>query len=743
MKPLRDLTVVEFAGSIAGAYCTKLFVDGGARVHVIGAGNLTSHQRRYLHRGTITSDRLHVDLATADVIIESSAPGALTPLAIEATDPIRVHLSPFGTSGPRAEWNGTDLIDYALGGHAYLYGDPDREPLRGPPDQPGVAAGLFGFVGAMAGLFARGRLGRGQTVDISHVQVMVALHQFTLLRWSMTGDVLRRMGNRYTGQGQPNGLYRCADGWVAITAVTDRQVEYLLAITELADLMEHPDIESPMDFQSHPEVLDRPLDKWLSDKSVAEVTELFQTMRIPAGPVRNMADLLDDPQLVDRRFFEPVDDASLEQVPGPPFTYADHQPRGDRAWIPGDLADGPLAGLRVLDLTRVWAGPLCTRILSDLGADVVTVEAPWARGPREVPDSMIEATRYFPDDVPGDRQWNRNGHIVKYALGKRSLALDLQTESGRQTLTRLIPDFHVLAENFTPRVMPQLGFDEHRLHELNPDLIYLTMPGFGRSGPAENWLAYGSCIDSHAGLSSLNGYRDHVPWKGGIAWPDPIAGLHAAAAVLSALWGGGASGDGGITIEAAQFESILAAIGDRVLEAQVDGVWVPDGNRDPGFVVQGIYRCAGDDEWIAISAPDAATWESLAKLTGLAPTAIDDHDQLDKMLGVFTARHEANELADRMQMAGIPAGAVHKASALLADHHLRARGAFVTVDQPDIGPFTAPHTPIGLSATPVDVRRPAPTLGEHNVEVLTEAGFSTAEITELATARVIATEPPE
>ena len=225
MTALRDLVVVTFAGSMAGAYCAKMFADGGARVMVVGQSDLGRHQQAYLYANCEMVELDDVDFETSDVVIESSAPAPLDPIPLPHQRLVRVQISPFGLSGDRAHWHGTDLVDYAASGHAYLYGDPEREPLRGPPDQPAVAAGLYGFVGAMAALLARDRVGRGQTVEISHVQVMTALHQVTLLRWFMTGDVFCRMGNRYTGQGQPNGPYRCRDGWISITAVTQPQVE--------------------------------------------------------------------------------------------------------------------------------------------------------------------------------------------------------------------------------------------------------------------------------------------------------------------------------------------------------------------------------------------------------------------------------------------------------------------------------------------------------------------------------------
>ena len=742
LPPFPDLRVVDRGRSLAGAYCAKLFADFGAEVSTIGEDDLSDAERRYLrHRTTsIASGELP---GTVDVVIDSAGRRPLRPS--EPLDPtvVGVRISHNGPAGPRAHWQGTDLTDYALGGHLALYGHPERSPLQGPPNQPAIAAGLFAFVGAMAALLARRRSGVGQSVEVDHVRAMVALHQFTLLRYTMTGDVLRRRGNRFTGQGQPNGLYRCHDGWAAIAAPTEQQVESLLEATGLTGLLDHPLIDSPLDFQTHPDLLDDAIGPWLAERTVDEVVELLQAMRVPAAPAPTMTELLADPQLAARGVWEtdgPV------RMPRSPVRFGSPRPSGGRTWLPGGdpAAAGPLAGLRVLDLTRVWAGPLCTRLLADLGADVVTVEAPWARGPRRLPASAIEATRYYPDDDQGQHPWNRSGHLIKYGLGKRSLVLDLEQEAGRDLLAELVPYYDVLIENYSPRVMPNLGFDEERLHRLNPDLVYVTMPGYGRSGPAVDWLAYGSTVDSHAGLSGLIGYPDAHPWKGGVAWPDPVAGLHATAGLLKAIWDREADpACGGVTLEQAQFEAAVAVVGDRLVEAQMTGDPPPPGNRDPALVAQGVYPCSGDDRWIAISVVDHDAWLALADLAGLDPDVVDDHDHLDRVLAAWTATFDHHELAARLQEAGVAAAPVLDAADLLDDPHLLAAATFANLDQPEVGPFTTPEMPISLSAASVAVRGPAPTLGQHNREILrAELGIDDHRLQALTDSGVIADIPP-
>ena len=793
MKRFEDLIIVELAGSLAGGYCAKLFADHGASVTHIGASSLPASQAAYL-AGPTDTDGQRLDvlpselLLAADVVIQSSADGPLTPLDTGRDELVHVQLSPFGASGPYASWRGSDLTDHALGGHLYLYGDPAREPLRGPPNQPRYAAGLFGFVGAMAALLGRQQTGFGQVVEVSHVEAMVALHQFTMLRNTLGGDVLRRMGNRFTGQGEPNSIYPCADGWVCVSAPTADQVERLLDITELAHLLDHDDIDSPLDFQVHPQVLDEALAPWLAARTCTEIVELFQAVRVPASPVASMADLLADAHLAERDYWREAptptqsaaaavaaaNDGGLRslRVPGPPFRMSGHPWRGEPSaadvasgagragtWdepcvdVAGIRSDGPLAGTTVLDLTRVWAGPLATRILASLGADVVWVEAPWGRGPRQLPDSVVQATRYYPNNQPGDRPWNRSGHGVKFSLGKRSLALDLAQPRGIETLERLVPWADVVIENFSSRVMPQFGLDETRLHELNPSVVYVTMPGYGRSGPAENWLAFGTSIDSHAGLSSLTGYADARPWKGGVAWPDPIAGLHATCATLIALWDRAADPTGrGQTVEVPQFEATVAAIGDQLVAAQLGQQLDGSSNRSTTAAPQGVYPCAGDDRWIAITVADDEAWKVVCDAADLdeqlrqldASQRMERHDELDRLIAVWTVDHDHVALSWRLQADGVAAAPVHDSDGLLADPHLGDRELFVTIDQPEVGTFTTPEIPIRLSSSPPRTRRAGPLLGEHNAEVLTSAGgFTEAEVGSLAEAEIIVDKPPD
>ena len=748
MKPFAALSVIEIGGSIAGAYCARLFTTSGAQVTRVGRDALTEAQRHYLHDG-----KQHVEVAPpdlfpgADVIIESAPNGPLTSLEIDASAAVRVRISPYGSSGHYASWRATDATLYAHAGHMQLIGDPDREPLSGPPHHPTYLAGLFAFMGAMAALLDRERHDRLHEVEVAHFEVMAALHQFNLMRYQFGGEGLRRMGNRYTGPGQPNGLYETSDGWVAISAPSEAQCQMLLTVTDALDLFDDPRITIASDFQLHPALIDGRLIPWLKQRTTEEVVDLFQSARIPTAPATPVSRLVDDPHLRERDFWRQVDGVT---VPGPPFRVTGQTGAGD-ALEAGDPDQLPLAGVRVLDLTRVWAGPLAARLLAELGADVIRVEAPGNRGPKNPPAAHIQTSKLWPNNEPGSQPWNRGGSQIKYSLQKRSVVLDLTREEGRATFERLVPNADIVIENYSPRVMPQFGLDEHRLHELNPALIYTTMPGYGRSGPAMNWVAYGSTVDSHAGLSHRIGYPGHTPWKCGVAFPDPVAGLHAVAAILVALWR--RPEQGGVTIEVAQFEATLAVIGDVLVEAQRLGDDPPvDGNRHPQFVPHGVYPAAGDDRWIAAAVLDDAGWRALCAVAGL-PTAwqAEDasmrrahYDEIDAAVAAWTTTIPPLELAAQFQSIGVAAAPVLDAPGVLADPQLVARSALAEIDQPEAARFLTPRSPVHFSGYPdrLPLRR-GPLLGEHNREVLTEvAGLTADEIDELLASGVASTEPP-
>ncbi|MHB8577863.1 MAG: CaiB/BaiF CoA transferase family protein [Dehalococcoidia bacterium] len=413
-----------------------------------------------------------------------------------------------------------------------------------------------------------------------------------------------------------------------------------------------------------------------------------------------------------------------------------------------------LEGVRILDLSRVWAGPLGTRILGDLGADVIRIEATRSRGPKAVSDAHAERTGMYPGGKAGERPWNRHGMFNKFNRNKRAITLQLDTPAGKAIFERLVEQADVVLENYSPRVMPNFGLGYDRLSELNPGIIYVGMPGFGWTGPARDWVALGTMIEPAAGLSSLMGYRDGGPYKSGVAWADPVAALHAAAAITIALWDRAADPEHrGQAIELAQVEGMIDFIGEEVLAAQVRGADAPRrGNRHPARAPQGCYPCAGVDRWVAISVTNDADWQQLCRLAGfeqrLAALRLDERldaqDELDVVIAAWTRTRDHIDVMRTLQEAGIVAVAVLDAKELVENEHLAARGFYVPIAHPDAGTIVFPGLPAHLSATPASYRLPAPGLGEHNREVLSGMlGMSAAELESLLAAGVIVDEPPD
>ncbi len=773
---IEGLTVVELAGSVAGGYAAKLLADFGARVHVVGEVSRprwgsTAGMSLYLDRaksvaGDLGDRDLAMLIAESDVVIESSAPDPLAS-TLDRYQPdsrrVDVAISPFGSAGPLANHRSTDLTDQAIAGHLYLNGDPDREPLQGPDHQVAYAAGAHAAIGALAAVQARLRTGRGQRVEVTHHEVMTALHQFTLLRQTHNGDILRRMGNRYAGPGQPAGVYRCGDGLISLIAPRGDQLESIIAVTGLDHLLELPGVDGVYGLMHHPTLLDEHLGAWLRDQDLQDTIELFQAMRIPAGSVSTIDDLLEDDHLGLRGFWSRVEhEGRTVRVPGPAAsitaaaepTAPTESMSGSAGPAPGSvgLGDGPLTGLRVLDLTRVWAGPYATRILADLGADVIMIEAPWARGGPTVDHVSVMATHFYPDDDPGLRHWNRTGFANKYNINKRNLAVNLNKPDGLALLEALIPQADVLIENYSPRVMPQFGLDESRLHELNPSLIYITMPGFGRTGPSRDRVAYGPIIDSQAGLSVLMGYEGETARKGGVAWPDPVAGMHAAAATLAALLARSTDGRGR-TVELAQVEVTAAMAGHAIADRQLTGrASPPIGNRHAELAPHGVYPVDGDDRWVAIAVVDDAGWRGLCRLAAFDPSwegwtsarRQAESDRIDEVLAAWTGPRDGSEVVAALQATGVAAALVADAADVMADAHHHDRRFFVELAHPEAGTHRWPGLPIRLWETPASYRRPGPCLNEHADELLGElVGLDSEAIQLLRTSGVIADRPPD
>lgn len=410
----------------------------------------------------------------------------------------------------------------------------------------------------------------------------------------------------------------------------------------------------------------------------------------------------------------------------------------------------PLDGIRVIELTTAWAGPMAGRILAWLGADVTHVESPtrtnsWRQNKGE-PSPVC-----YPDLDPGARKYDRTFLFNSQNLNKRSLVIDLKTPEGLAAVRALICASDVLLCNFRGGMLKRLGLDHATLSRDNPGLIVVEMPAYGLSGPHAGYAALGPTMEMAAGMSAMISYPGGKPTVTGPSYMDPVGGFNAASAVLTALVSRNATGLGQ-HVEVPQVEAAMQLIGPELLAAAEQGSEpAPDGNRVAHACPHDCYPTTGEDEWIAIAVETDAQWQALAQHMQRPDLAEDASlsrlagrqaavEQIDRALADWTRGQDKHVLAAQLQASGIPAAPVNTPRDLAASPYLAARGFFSTVTHPLAGTHPYPGLPFHIGPAPAD--RPAPCFGADNAHLLGEVlGMDAATIARLHAARVIADTP--
>ena len=408
------------------------------------------------------------------------------------------------------------------------------------------------------------------------------------------------------------------------------------------------------------------------------------------------------------------------------------------------MADGPLRGIRILDLTHVWAGPLSTRILADLGAEVIKIEAPTSRGPLVYPEPTPPLGGWIGGN-PGDEPYNRNAYYVKLQRNKKSVAMDLKTTKGRNTFIELVKVADVVIENFSARAMPALGLNYERLATANPKISYVTMPGYGMSGPCRDWVAFGPSIESTCGFTNIMGYSENEPRNTATALIDPIEGTNAAAAVLSALRRRKDS-DKGALVEMSLHEAGVSFCGPWLIEHQLNKNIQPIGNRHPAMAPHGVYPTAGSDEWIALACRNDADWRALCcVISELDPkanlsTRVQLQPSIDNIITNWTAKRRKEIATESLQAVGVPAGPLNTTPEMTADVQVQSRGFFVPLEKEGT---PMPGNPVKMSGLSPADWTPCPRLGAENASILKDwLGFSKERINQLESDGVITERPP-
>ncbi|MGB5758233.1 MAG: CoA transferase, partial [Acidimicrobiales bacterium] len=421
---------------------------------------------------------------------------------------------------------------------------------------------------------------------------------------------------------------------------------------------------------------------------------------------------------------------------------------------PGRERALPLDGVRVLDMTVVWAGPYTTCILGDLGAEIIRVDNPWifpsaTRGvlPRPPKDLIADVGGIFggyPDAEPGDRPWDRVALFNAHARNKKSVTLDLRQDAGREAFLRLVERCDVMVENNSVDLLDKLGIDWDTLHERNPRLILVRMPSVGVEGPYRSYLGFGVNFEGLCGLTALRGYQDTDPTESEpVFHMDAASGSAGAYATLLALHRRGRTGIGEL-VELSQSENMLNHLGEYLIDAHRTGAeHGPLGNRHHQFAPQGCYRCQGEDAWVVLSVTDDGAWAGLGSAAGNPDWADDPrfataagrrahHDELDEAITGWTSRHSPREIFLRCQENGVAAAPVLHELEALEDPHLCQRAMFADNGNPELGTHRYP-THLWRWDGPAMAWGPIPVLGGDNEAVFRQLlGLSDQEYQELA-----------
>ena len=794
--PLRGVRVLEAGDTPAAAYAGRLLRDLGADViklekvagdplRAVGpfAGGVPNRDMSasfgYFNAGkrSVALERGPELLAGADVVIRCTAAGddwlsdELLARAASAHPALIVaDISTFGrVTEPAGPHPMSDLLALAAGGllsvNASSPTDPDASPLRYRGELASVHGGCDAVVAILGALFVRRRLGLGQRLDVSAQAAVAAILATGVARYGYTGEVPVRNGTRSVS---PWGFYYCSDGMVLIQCTEDQEWRRLLELLGNPAWGDMDIFETTAQRELVTDVLDPLVNEALSAFTLAEFAAAAFEHRVPMAPIHSSTDVLGWDHLAARGFWRRValEDGRREAVidaPGVAWRYRS----SDRGSVPevsprlreatdeapalwparpatapssapsvgrgGDSAR-PLAGVRVIDLTWVWAGPFSAMQLAHLGAEVIKVES----------SVRSDVTRRLGPHADGIIGLNRSGYFNQYNQGKKSVTLNLKDPRGLELLRGLISTADVVIDNMSAGALARMGLPYETLIEINPRIVAVSMTGFGESGPARDRMAYGSLIDALSGTASANGLVGGGPTDFLMSLPDPTAGIHAAIATLGALYRSQQTGVGE-RVECSMLEASVAGFPWPVLYASVTGANAPViGNRDDQRSPHDVYRCGPDgNRWIAIAVEDDAQFSALAaaiahpdlaydpRFATLAARRVHEND-LDRIISTWAATLDLDEAVAVLRKAGVPAEAVAGVDDLFRSSTLLDRDFFARLVHSELGVRLLAGVAWRGSLSPMSADRAAPLLGEHTREVLGEVlGLDAERLDEL------------
>ena len=675
MSILAGLEIAEVGGGLAAAVCGRLFADAGARVICVDP-DLSTPVAHHLNRGkaVVSTDpaAARAAIAAADLIVCEGTPRDLharqhDPDALRRVNKTAaiVAISPFGQTGPQADDPAADLTLFFASGIARMLtgqvDNLDEAPIRPVGEQ---SAFIGGIAAACTGMHALMAAEPGAMVDVSIQEALATVTITELARAGLSGKSWSR--KRLTdGNGATVCILPARDGYTAISPRDDHQWAAWVSVMGTPAWATDARFATKPDRVANWDALYALMSEWSRHYDKQSIADMAQAAHVPSFPLREPAEQLGSAQLAHRNFFRPLDiNGRTIKMPGPPFglflARSDRNAaRGPRKNSKSHPSGGPmpLAGIRVLDFSWVIAGPTATRYLAAMGADVIKVEAPGRGDPGRASEL----------------------HTV-LGQAKRSVVLDLKKPDAIVVARALAAKSDVLVENFATGVMDRLGLGAEALRAVNPNLVYVSASGLGRTGPEAHAVAYGTLLQCYAGFAALNRHAV-VPPRVGLAWLDPMCGLMLAFISAAALWQRQRTG-GVARVDFSMLEAMLWTMAKPLLAAQLGAPPQPIGNGSERCAPHGAYRCAGDDGWISLAVTDDEEWRRLCDvvpaLSRLAELAfaqrIEQRQMIEDALAAWARPRDAAAAAQILLRASIPAAALATSRDLVGCQHLHERG---------------------------------------------------------------------
>jgi crotonobetainyl-CoA:carnitine CoA-transferase CaiB-like acyl-CoA transferase len=695
-------------------------------------------------------------LAGADIWMVSARPGALAEIGLDPADVaerfphlVVTSITDFGLTGPYRDFAGTDDVMIAMGGMLARSGNLGMPPLLPPGSLAYDTASTSAAFATLAALWQRRSTGRGQLLDVSVMQAVAQITDWSLANYSFAAETGSFYYQLRYGSGPVYPMYPCADGYVRLIVLSTRQWHAMrewLGDPEVVRDEYWNSLMARMEIQG--DVLDPLYIDLFKNFTAAELADEAQRRGIVMTPVLKPSQVAAMPHFIDRGTFVDASAAvgasgkvasGFFEIDGERVGYVSRSPEpGEHSGaIAADVspvrtaapdavgAAMPFVGLKVLDLGHGGVGVEAGRLFAEYGADVIKVE-----------------TATYPDFIRTIAGSLMSPSFLSSSRCKRSFGVNVKLPSGLATLKRLVEWADVLIENTSTGTMADMGTDYATLKAINPRLVMVSSQLMGSRGAWKDWIGYGPSTRPASGMSHLWNFPDGgMPPGSGAIHPDHLVGRMAAVGALASLIGREEHAGVGAHIELAQVETIVNLLGDLFLKESLEpGSVEPDGNRDQRGAPWGVYQCAGEERWCAITVRNDDDWQHLRMALGDPAWAQSPElatsagrravaDELDVHLSKWTMERSDRDVMATLQGVGVPAGMMMYPADLASDEHSLARRFPRRVDQPGLGPVLLEGQAFEATGMPDPLVTPAPMLGEHTREICQQIlGMSDDEI---------------